>query len=252
MVKIPVDKGQSFDFGKTSEEYAKFRDIYPKALYDRLYELGVGKSRTQWLDLGTGTGVLPRAMAHFGANIIGVDLSENQITQAKRLSAEFKNISYKVCGAEGIDFAKNSFDAITACQCFWYFDPSVIVPKIKGMLRDGGIFVKIYMEFLEYDPIAGKSAELVRKLNPKWNSGTVALADLKKHYFDNPHEEILYADIPFTRESWHGRMNSCRGVLASMDEKTFAQFENEHKKMLIDFPKEFTIRHRIYLTYYYL
>lgn len=30
MKKIIVDNGQDFDFGKTSAEYAKYRDIYPQ------------------------------------------------------------------------------------------------------------------------------------------------------------------------------------------------------------------------------
>ena len=38
-----IDNGNDFDFGKTSAEYAKYRDIYPKELYDKLYEIGIGK-----------------------------------------------------------------------------------------------------------------------------------------------------------------------------------------------------------------
>ena len=60
MEKILVDNGQEFDFGKTSREYAAYRDIYPKELYERLYSLGVGTKGSRWLDLGTGTGVIPR------------------------------------------------------------------------------------------------------------------------------------------------------------------------------------------------
>ena len=38
-----IDNGQSFDFGRTAEYYAKYRDIYPKELFERLLSLGVGK-----------------------------------------------------------------------------------------------------------------------------------------------------------------------------------------------------------------
>lgn len=252
MKKFSVDNGQSFDFGKTSAEYAKYRDIYPDEMYYRLYKLGVGKAGSDWLDIGTGTGVLPRAMAHYGATITAVDVSENQIAEARRLSKNMTNIKYDVCAAENMKFPVNSFDIVTACQCFWYFDPNVIVPKVKSMLRRGGIFVKIYMAFLEDDPIAGRSSAIVRHLNPNWNSGAIAEDDLSRHYFDEPNTDVFYADIEFTRESWHGRMNSCRGVLASMDKRTFARFEEEHKKMLTEFPENFTVRHKIYLVYYYM
>ena len=75
MQNLIIDNGQGFDFGKTACEYAKYRDIYPKELYDRLLSLGVGKSGSVWLDLATGTGVIPRGLADYGANVIGVDIS---------------------------------------------------------------------------------------------------------------------------------------------------------------------------------
>ena len=140
MEKIIVDDGQKFDFGKTSKEYGKYRDIYPKEFFDKLYELGIGKEGSNWLDLGTGTGVVPRGMAKYGANITATDISKSQIEEAKLLSQEMPNIKYEVKSAEEINYQENSFDAITACQCFWYFDPNIIVPKIKSMLKSGGIF----------------------------------------------------------------------------------------------------------------
>jgi len=37
-----IDNGQAFDWGKTSGDYAKYRDIYPKAFYEKLAELSLG------------------------------------------------------------------------------------------------------------------------------------------------------------------------------------------------------------------
>lgn len=252
MKKFTVDKGQSFDFGKTSSEYAKYRDIYPKELYDRLSALGIGRKGSTWLDLGTGTGVIPRGLAHNGAKIVGADISPEQIEQARLLSADFLNIEYVAAAAEELDFPEGSFDAITACQCFWYFEPRIIVPKIKRLIKPGGIFLKVYMGWLEDDPIAKESSDLVKELNKSWTSGSSAVADLKTHYFDNPHEERFTLPLTFTRESWHGRMKACRGVLASMDEATFVEFERRHLEMMGKLPEQFTVEHEIYLTYYYI
>lgn len=250
MEKLIVDNGQKFDFGKTSLDYAKYRDIYPKELYNKLYSLGVGKCGTDWLDLGTGTGVIPRGLAKHGANIYAVDISPEQIDQAKHLSGGFGNIKYSVCSAENIDFPENYFDVITACQCFWYFDPNVIVPKIKRMLKPNGIFLKVYMSWLNDDPIAEKSEALVRELNKNWESGSSAVLDLKTHYFDNPQTDTFTVDLPFTKDSWHGRMKACRGVLASMDNETLELFEKKHLELLSVLPEQFTVKHRIFLTYY--
>lgn len=247
-----IDNGQGFDFGRTSTEYAKYRDIYPKELYDKLYALGIGRKDSDWLDLGTGTGIIPRGLAEYGANIVGTDISKEQIEQAKMLSKGFENIDYKVVPAEEIDYPENSFDAITACQCFWYFDPEVIVPKIKKILKPDGIFMKIYMTWLKEDPIASKSTKLVKKLNSNWSSGSPSVRDLTTHYFDNPQMDTFIVDIPFTRKSWHGRMKACRGTLAAMDKETFALFEDEHIKMMNKLPEEFSIKHKVFLTYYYM
>ena len=79
------------------------------------------------LDLGTGTGVLPRNMYSFGAKWTGTDISPEQIEQAKKLS-QGMGIGYYAMTAEKIDFPDSSFDAATACQCFWYFDHEELIP----------------------------------------------------------------------------------------------------------------------------
>ena len=143
--KILVDNGNAFDFGKTAEYYGRFRDIYPDMLFEKLYSLGVGTAGSHWLDLGTGTGVFPRKLCKYGADIIATDISEEQLEIARNLSLGMDNIHYEKLAAEEMNFPDKSFDAITACQCFWYFDPNVVVPKIKTLLKDGGIFVKVYI-----------------------------------------------------------------------------------------------------------
>lgn len=40
MKKIIVDNGQDFDFGKTSAEYAKYRDIYPPRTFTEKLAIG--------------------------------------------------------------------------------------------------------------------------------------------------------------------------------------------------------------------
>lgn len=64
-MKEMIDNGNNFDWGKASENYAKYRDIYPKSMYEKLNELGVGVRNSHCLDIGTGTGVLPRNMYSF-------------------------------------------------------------------------------------------------------------------------------------------------------------------------------------------
>ena len=114
-----IDGGKAFDWGFTSGEYAKYRDIYPPALYERLRALGVAADGTAWLDIGTGTGILPQNLYNKNARITGVDISEEQIAFAKKTADENGfDINYLVSPAESTDLPGGSFDTITAAQCF--------------------------------------------------------------------------------------------------------------------------------------
>ena len=249
--KIQVDNGKAFDFGKTAEYYGRFRDIYPASLFEKLYSLGIGKAGTKWLDLGTGTGVFPRNLYQYGADITATDISEEQLEVARNLSLGMDNIHYEKVAAEDLNYPEHSFDAITACQCFWYFNPDIVVPKIKSLIKKGGIFLKVYISYLKEEPVTQDSNALVKKINPSWHGAASALEDLRRHYFENPQLETFITEIPFTRESWHGRMLASRGVMASMNEEQLFQFDKEHLAMLEEkYPEKFGIKHKIFLTWY--
>lgn len=80
------DNGRGFDWRLASSDYAKYRDIYPDEFYERIVHLGYCRDGQRVLDLGTGTGVLPRNMCKYGAKIVGADISENQINMQKSLA----------------------------------------------------------------------------------------------------------------------------------------------------------------------
>jgi SAM-dependent methyltransferase len=251
MIIENIDGGKSFDWGKTSEDYAKYRDIYPQEFYDYILNLGLCRDGQQGLDLGTGTGVLPRNMYKYGAHWTAADIAENQIAQAKELAAEAgMDITFFASKAEDVDYPENTFDVITACQCIWYFNNDVTPEHFAKMLKPGGKFLILYMGWLPYeDPIAGKSEEIIRRLNPSWTAygdtvHPVWVPDQYLEYFDLLSREEFRVDIPFTREGWHGRMRACRGVGASMSPENLAKWDAEHMEMLEKEAEEnFLVKH---------
>ena len=94
-----IDAGNSFNWGKTSKDYAKYRDIYPEEFYQYIINLGLCKDGQKCLDIGTGTGVLPRNMYKYGADWTGTDISENQIKSIKGVSKFLKHMisTYVYC-----------------------------------------------------------------------------------------------------------------------------------------------------------
>jgi SAM-dependent methyltransferase len=246
-----IDSGKGFDWGRTSEEYAKYRDIYPNEFYKKIIDRGLCIEGQKVLDLGTGTGVLPRNMYQYGAKWTGTDISPEQIEQAKRLSAAEKmNIDYLAVSTENIDFPRGSFDVISACQCFWYFDHDRVMPKLAELLKPDGKLLILYMAWLPFeDPIAGKSEELVLKYSPNWSGAgetrhPIWIPDVAYEYFEMEEHEEYDLMVPFTKESWHGRMRACRGVGASLTKEELMKWDSEHKRLLEEIaPEEFDILH---------
>ena len=139
-----IDSGKAFAWGRTSDDYAKYRDIYPKEFYDKIVNRNLCISGQLILDLVTGTVVLPRNMYQYGAKWTGTDISDNQIEKAKILSAGM-DIDYYAMSAESISFAEHSFDVVTACQCFWYFHHEKIMPVLHSILKPNGRILVLYM-----------------------------------------------------------------------------------------------------------
>lgn len=244
-----IDGGKAFDWGRTSEDYAKFRDIYPHEFYERIVRRNLCVSNQKVLDVGTGTGVLPRNMYRYGAKWTGTDISEEQIKQAKMLSKGM-NIDYCVQSAESIDFLDNSFDVITACQCFWYFNHEQVMPKFFNMLKPDGRILILYMAWLPFeDQIAGASEKLVLKYSPEWSGAgetirPIAIPDCYSEKFEVVFHEEYPLNVHFTRESWNGRMKACRGIGASLNKEEVMEWESEHIKLLSEIaPAEFDVLH---------
>ena len=244
-----VDNGKAFDWGRTSENYAKYRDIYPEVFYEKIAERGLCVNGQKILDLGTGTGVLPRNMYKYGAKWTGADISDNQIEKAREMS-KGTDIEYFVSPAEKLCFDDGAFDVITACQCFWYFDHEKIADKFYSWLRPGGRLLLLYMAWLPYeDNIAGESEKLVLRYNPGWTGAgetrhPIDIPECYNKYFELKYHEEYETKVYFTRESWNGRMKACRGVEASLTAEETAQWEKEHIALLKRIaPEEFDILH---------
>ena len=246
-----IDSGKAFDWGKTSREYARYRDIYPEEFYKKIVDRSLCINGQRVLDLGTGTGVLPRNMYKYGAEWTGTDISPEQTRQAKILAdASNIKIDFQAVPTEQLEFPARSFDVITACQCFWYFDHEKVMPKLAELLKTDGKLLILYMAWLPYeDRIAGASEELVLKYSPNWSGvgktrHPIWIPEIVYEYFEMEDHEEYDLMVPFTKESWHGRMRACRGVGASLSEKELVKWDKEHRELLERIaPEQFEVLH---------
>lgn len=253
-----IDKGNEFDFGRTSGNYAKFRDIYPASLYQKLISFGIGQRGQKILDLGSGTAVLPINLSQTGAEFIATDISENQIEHGKSLvkSKGIGNINFKVCSAEDTGFENNSFDVVTAVQCFHYFDADKAAKEIHRILKPNGLFCKIFMDWLPYeDEVIGEMENLVLKYNPDWNGKgfkqfEYCYPSWAKGKFDIDTIHSFNTVLEFSKEDWLGRVLTCRGVGASLSKEMIKEFEAAYREMLNKYPDPLKLKHQIHIEIY--
>ena len=254
-----IDNGNEFDFGRTSEDYAKFRDIYPKNMYDKLIVFGIGKKGQKILDLGSGTAVLPVNMYHTGAEFTATDISENQIEFGRKIAKERKldNINFKVCSAENTGFEDNTFDVVTAVQCFQYFNADKATKEIRRVLKPDGLFCKIFMDWLPFeDEVIGEMENLVLKYSPDWNGYgfekfRYSYPDWAENGFNIETIHSYDVGLEFSKEEWIGRIKSCRGVGASLSKERITEFENEYRKRLEKYDTDLLkLKHQIHIEIY--
>ncbi len=255
-----IDKGKAFDWGKTSSEYAKFRDIYPPEFYKKIVDRGLCIKGQKVLDLGTGTGVLPRNMYQFGAEWTGTDISPEQIEMAKLLAKDagmkidFRTVPTEQLASQ-LDFEKVSFDVITACQCFWYFDHEKVMPVLADLLKPNGKLVILYMAWLpQEDEIAGQSEKMILKYSPSWSGAgehrhEIWVPEVAYNYFEKEEHEEYDIKVPFTKEAWHGRIKASRGIGASLSPQELEKWDKEHRALLDKIaPEKFDILHYAAIT----
>jgi 2-polyprenyl-3-methyl-5-hydroxy-6-metoxy-1,4-benzoquinol methylase len=95
------------------------------------------------LDVGCGCGHASTALAQFGYQVIGLDISENMISQARR-NAQSMDLGEN-CAFRAADFEKEwltleRFDGILALGFIEYFDdPVCVLRSFFDLLKPGGI-----------------------------------------------------------------------------------------------------------------
>jgi ubiquinone/menaquinone biosynthesis C-methylase UbiE len=248
-----IDNAREFEWSKTTDDYSTYRTEYPQSLFKSLTHLGIGLPHQRILDLGTGTGALAIGFARQGAQVTGLDISASQISAAKKL-AQQQSLQMKFIAApvEEMNFENSSFEVVTAAQCWIYFDTAVVIPKILRILNYDGCLVLTHVQWLpNRDEIARETERLILKYNPDW-TGAGYKGDIRpmlnsvKGDFDLKTFHVMNELIEFTRESWRGRIRTCRAVGATLNPADLAHFDEDHERLLEEIaPEKFAILHQL-------
>jgi len=235
----------TIDFGKSANDYHTYRPEFAPRLFSRLHAHGIGLPAQRILDIGAGTGLLGRPLIAAGSSVIECDPSQLLLQKCKghRIAAR----------AENLPFPANSFDAVTAAQCWHWFDRTIAPPEIHRVLRPQGRIAIIYQTYLPLPGnIAAASEAIILRHRPGWrHAGGVgingqALKDLQTARFTEIESFSFDVEIPYTRDAWQGFIRTCSAVGPSLSVDELAHFDNDHAAALQSWPETFTVPHRVF------
>ncbi len=168
-------------FSAHSDIYAKYRPLYPKELYDFIFDNVPIKEMA--LDCGTGNGQAAGVLADHFKEVHATDISEKQIKNA----IQKLNLHYHICKAEETPFADNLFDLIVSATAVHWFQFEKFFNEIKRIGKNKGVFACWgYKVFLTDEPV-------LNQLIHRFYSQTV------HNYWDaeRRHVDEEYKNIPF-------------------------------------------------------
>lgn len=98
------------------------------------------------LDVGTGTGRLPRALLfqpRFRGRVVGVDLSRRMLAQAVRLTRPHASrVAFIWQDGRNLPFEPDTFDAVTCLEVLEFTpDPRAMLQELVRVLRPGGVLL---------------------------------------------------------------------------------------------------------------
>src|SRR5580658_273499 len=135
------------DAGEGEKMERHHLDITEKTI--RLMDLRPGE---RVLDLGCGSGWATRLLARLvtdgpegSGQVVGVDVSDEMIRQARAASKDFENILYVWGSAQQIPWEENFFDKVLSVESFYYYadQERALAELFRVMAPRGRLFILI-------------------------------------------------------------------------------------------------------------
>jgi hypothetical protein len=170
-------------FSAQAAVYARFRPIYPRALFEFL-AAQTPDHNLAW-DCGTGNGQAAAALAAHYTRVIASDPSAEQIAHA----SAHERVRYVLASAEQPPAEAIGADLVTAAQALHWFDFTRFYPALEAVLDPRGVFAAWGYGQLKISPaidavIGGYYTDIV---GPYWPP--------ERRHFDD-----AYRSIPFPLE----------------------------------------------------
>lgn len=250
-------EGRTIDFGRTALDYERHRPGFPDSFFDRIAAAGWITPGQRALDLGTGTGSLAIGFAARGLKVTGLDIAQELLEIASDTAVDRGlDIRFVTGKAEATGLQPASFDLIAAGQCWWWFDSDRTIEEATGILAPGGRLLICNFSYLPLPRnVAQRTEALILEHNPGWPKAgwrgvhPEQVRALDRGGFREVESFSYTMGVPFSHESWRGRIRTCNGVGSALSDEQVATFDRELAQLLVEeFPGPLTVPHRIFAT----
>ncbi|XP_076041204.1 putative methyltransferase DDB_G0268948 [Oratosquilla oratoria] len=248
--------------------YAAHRPLPPQSLIDRTLKFLREKVQGplgQAVDVGCGSGQTTSILGRHFEKVLGVDVSEAQIQEARKKETA-ANVSYKVGPAEEVPFEDSSVELVTSGQACHWFDHPKFFSEVDRVLVPGGV-IALYAYSYAF-PMWQDKAKTLNKLIVDFAYGELLFAD-QVHMIDNyyadiqlPYEDVIrlqddsfYVEIQGTAEDMFNEMRTWSGFnnykLKHGEEAVEEIFNNFKKRFMKEMgvsvqPQELELPYRFY------
>jgi SAM-dependent methyltransferase len=152
---MAFDRLYSTETDPFGAEIPHFR--YQRRKYDSLLSMLPRRRYINALDIGCGLGAFTRKLAPFSEAILGIDISEAAVAQARDRSSAHSNTRYAVEGVVGACRIEEAFDLIVLADVMYYTDfrrtacVESIASGIASRLLPGGVLLLVNHYFFGID-----------------------------------------------------------------------------------------------------
>ncbi|MAW93695.1 MULTISPECIES: class I SAM-dependent methyltransferase [unclassified Leeuwenhoekiella] len=183
------------NFSNHAADYAKYRPVYPEALYEHLLSL-VAHKNAAW-DVATGNAQVATVLSKTFNRVLATDLSEQQLKQASQIP----NIEYRVQTAEEDFNQTEQFDLITVAQAIHWFDFDTFYKQVYQHLNPEGILAVIGYSVLK---TRGKLNEVIQHF---YTEITNDYWDPERKYLDDHYQSIPFPFEELEMPKMHIQVN---------------------------------------------
>lgn len=198
-------------FDQGGQAYARFRPEYPPEL--AAYLASLAPDRGLAVDVGCGNGQLTQLLAaHFG-QVVGLDPSADQISNA----IPNERIDYRCAPAERLPLPDASATLVTAAQAAHWFDLPAFYAEVRRVALPGAILALVSYGVLSLEPGLDERFQTFYRdeIGPYWPPER-KLVDSGYATIDFPFEEIappaLQIRLDWTLDQFLGYLQTWSAV----------------------------------------